>query len=127
MRTTFTGLLLQMFLYFTVVSAIPAPDNFTILSDNFKHILKWTPGKNSSPQTVFNIKQRCSSEKPIDLLSEIRNTTVDVSKSLENIYKPCTFLLWASLDNMKSSKVKKRITPFEDSKSCLKIWRLLVK
>ncbi|XP_065129188.1 cytokine receptor family member b1 isoform X1 [Paramisgurnus dabryanus] len=115
MRTTFTGLLLQMFLYFTVVSAIPAPDNFTILSDNFKHILKWTPGKNSSPQTVFNIKQRCSSEKPIDLLSEIRNTTVDVSKSLENIYKPCTFLLWASLDNMNSSKVKKRITPFEDT------------
>lgn len=46
----------------------------------------------------------------------IRNTTVDVSKSLKDIYTPCTFSVWASLDNTVSSEVNKSITPYEDSK-----------
>ncbi|XP_058642537.1 cytokine receptor family member b1 isoform X2 [Onychostoma macrolepis] len=111
MRTTYTGQLFLMSLYFTVLHTLPAPVNFTILSHNFKHILQWSPGINSSPQTVFNVNRR----KPQRLRLNIRNTTVDVSETFKDIYAFCTFFLWASIDNMTSSIVNKSITPYEDT------------
>ncbi|XP_056611712.1 cytokine receptor family member b1 [Triplophysa dalaica] len=111
---TMLELRLLMFLYFPVLDAIPAPVTFKILSHNFKHILQWSPGINSSTSTVFNLKQRCGTGKPIFHLN-IRNTTLDVSQSLVDIYTQCTFSIWASLDNETSSKVEKSITPYEDT------------
>ncbi|XP_073702305.1 cytokine receptor family member b1 isoform X2 [Garra rufa] len=116
MKTTYTGQLFLVTLYFTVLHTIPAPVNFTILSQNFKHILQWSPGINSSPQTVFNLNQSCSNRKPEQRLRlNIRNTTVDVSETFKDIYTSCTFFLWASIDNMTSSIVNKSITPYEDT------------
>uniref|UniRef100_A0A672MIZ9 Interleukin-10 receptor subunit beta-like n=1 Tax=Sinocyclocheilus grahami TaxID=75366 RepID=A0A672MIZ9_SINGR len=111
MRITYTGQLFLMSLYFTVLNTIPAPVNFTILSHNFKHILQWSPGINSPPQTVFNVNRR----KPQRLRLNVRNMTVDVSETFKDIYTFCTFFLWASIDNMTSSIVNKSITPYEDT------------
>ncbi|XP_016295395.1 cytokine receptor family member b1 [Sinocyclocheilus anshuiensis] len=115
MRTTYMGQLFLMSLYFTVLNTIPAPVNFTILSHNFKHILQWSPGINSPPQTVFNVNRSCSYRKPQRLRLNIRNMTVDVSETFKDIYTFCTFFLWASIDNMPSSIVNKSITPYEDT------------
>ncbi|XP_051565770.1 interferon alpha/beta receptor 2-like [Myxocyprinus asiaticus] len=121
MSTIFMGLLILMPLYFTVLHTIPAPVNFKILSRNFDHILQWSPGRNSPPQTVYNLVSRwecsnkiCSSGKPTVWLN-IRNTTVNVSGVLEDIYTSCTFFLWASLDNMTSSRVNLTIKPYEET------------
>lgn len=118
MRTTYTWQYLLMCLCFTVLHTIPAPVNFTILSHNFKHILKWSPGINSPPQTVFNLNESCSEGKkppPQRLQQSIRKMTVDVSETFENIYTHCTFFLWASTDNMTSPVVNKSISPYEDT------------
>ncbi|KAK2905438.1 hypothetical protein Q8A67_007237 [Cirrhinus molitorella] len=113
--TTYIGQLFLMSLYFTV-HTIPAPVNFTLLSYNFKHILQWSPGINSPPQTVFNLNQSCANRKPEQRLRlKITNTTVDVSETFKDIYTSCTFFLWASIDNMTSSMVNKSITPYEDT------------
>ncbi|XP_051763029.1 cytokine receptor family member b1 isoform X6 [Ctenopharyngodon idella] len=114
MTTAYVGHLFLMSLYITVLHTIPAPANFTIVSHNFRHILQWSPGINSPPRTVFNFKQRCCERKPTVQLN-IRNTTVDVSELLEDIYTPYTFVVWASLDNTTSSKVRKSIRPYEDT------------
>lgn len=115
MTTTYMGQLFLMSLYFTVLDTIPVPVNFTILSHNFKHILQWSPGINSPPQTVFNLNQSCGNRKPEHLQLNIRNTAVDVSETFKDIYTSCTFFLWASIDNMTSSIVNKSITPYEDT------------
>lgn len=65
---------------------------------------------------------RCSNGKSKSILG-IRNTTVDVSQSLKDIYQQYTFSVWASLDNTTSSKVEIDIIPYEYSKSHLKILR----
>ncbi|XP_050974970.1 cytokine receptor family member b1 [Labeo rohita] len=116
MTTIYMGQLFLMSLYFTVLHTIPAPVNFTILSHNFKHILQWSPGINSPPQTVFNLNRSCGYRKSEQRLRlNIRNTTVDVSETFKDIYTSCTFFLWASIDNMTSSIVNKSITPYEDT------------
>lgn len=112
--SSYTGRLFLIPLYFTVIYAIPAPVNFTISSHNFRHILQWNSGINTPPQTVFNLKQRCGDRKQTEHLN-IRNTTMDVSEAFEDIYTSCTFFIWASLDNMKSSVIEKRLTPYEDT------------
>ncbi|XP_056320801.1 cytokine receptor family member b1 isoform X2 [Danio aesculapii] len=112
--SSYAGRLFLIHLYFTVIYAIPAPVNFTIWSHNFRHILHWNSGINSPPQTVFNLKQRCGDRKQTEHLN-IRNTTMDVSEACEDIYTPCTFFIWASLDNMNSSVIEKRLTPYEDT------------
>lgn len=63
----------------------------------------------------FMIFHRCGDRKQTEHLN-IRNTTMDVSEAFEDIYTSCTFFIWASLDNMKSSVIEKRLTPYEDSK-----------
>ncbi|XP_042586520.1 cytokine receptor family member b1 isoform X1 [Cyprinus carpio] len=115
MRTICTEQFFLMSLYFTVLHTIPAPVNFTILSHNFKHILQWSPGINSPPQTVFSVNRSCNEKKPQRLHKNIRNMTVDVSETFQDIYTSCTFFLWASVDNMTSSIVNKRFTPYEDT------------
>lgn len=72
----------------------------------------------------FNYFHRCCERKPTVQLN-IRNTTVDVSELLEDIYTPYTFVVWASLDNTTSSKVRKSIRPYEDSKY-FNIWSFFV-
>ncbi|XP_048048613.1 cytokine receptor family member b1 [Megalobrama amblycephala] len=113
MTTAYVGHLFLMSLYITALHTIPAPANVTIVSHNFRHILQWSPGINSPPRTVFNFRKRCKGKSTVRL--NIRNTTVDVSKSLKDIYTSCTFYVWASLDNTVSSEVNKSITPYEDT------------
>ncbi|XP_052004920.1 cytokine receptor family member b1 [Xyrauchen texanus] len=108
------GLLILMPLYFTVLHTIPAPVNFKVLSHNFNHILQWSPGRNSPLQTVFNLISSCGYGKQSEWLN-IRNTTVEMSGVLEDIYTSCTFVLWASLDNMTSSRVNLSFTPYEET------------
>lgn len=111
--SSYTGRLFLIHLYFTVIYAIPAPVNFTIWSHNFRHILHWNYGVNSPPQSVFNL-QRFEKGKQTEHLN-IRNTTMDVSEACQDIYIPCTFLIWASLDNMNSSVIEKKFIPYEDT------------
>ncbi|XP_056104719.1 cytokine receptor family member b1 [Rhinichthys klamathensis goyatoka] len=114
MTTAYVGHLFLVSLYITVLHTVPAPANLTIVSHNFRHILQWSPGIASPPRTVFNIKQRCSGRNSTVRLN-ITSTTVDVSETLKDIYTLCTFIVWASLDNTTSVKVKKNITPYEDT------------
>ncbi|KAG1929095.1 cytokine receptor family member b1 [Pimephales promelas] len=110
--------LLLMSLYITVLHTIPAPANLTIVSQNFRHILQWSPGIASPPRTVFNVKQSCEgSKKPGKSAVRVNVTraTVDVSKALRNIYTYCTFSVWASLGNARSAEVNTSITPYEDT------------
>ncbi|XP_067299113.1 cytokine receptor family member b1 [Pseudorasbora parva] len=114
MTTAHVGRLFLVSLYITVLHTIPAPANLTIVSHNFRHILQWSPGIGSPPGTVFNIRQRCrnSSRNSSTPLLKIRNTTVDVSQTMD-IYDSCTFTVWASQDRKKSEKVTRNITPYE--------------
>ncbi|KAG1929087.1 interferon alpha/beta receptor 2-like [Pimephales promelas] len=110
--------LLLMSLYITVLHTIPAPANLTIVSQNFRHILQWSPGIASPPRTVFNVKQSCEgSKKPgkSAVRVNVTRTTVDVSKALRNIWTYCTFSVWASLGNARSAEVNTSITPYEDT------------
>ncbi|XP_077094858.1 cytokine receptor family member b1 [Siphateles boraxobius] len=116
MTTAYVCHLFLMSFYITVLHTIPAPDNLTIVSHNFRHILQWNPGIGSPPRTVFNFKvnDSCSKGKSRVCLNTT-NTSVDVSDHVKKIYSRCTFTVWASLDNTTSRKVRKSFTPYEDT------------
>ncbi|CAM4608547.1 unnamed protein product [Leuciscus chuanchicus] len=114
MMTAYVGHLILMSLHMTVLHTLPAPANLTIVSHNFRHILQWNPGIGTPPRTVFNFKLCCRKGKSTERLN-ITNTSVDVSKTLKNIYSYYNFSVWASLDNTTSLEVQKSFTPYEET------------
>ncbi|XP_026862598.2 cytokine receptor family member b1 isoform X2 [Electrophorus electricus] len=78
---------------------LPTPVNATLVSNNFQHILRWSPGRDTPPQTAYRVKRwRDGHEK---LLPELRhrNHTIEVSKYMKNIYAVYTFQLRAFIGN----------------------------
>uniref|UniRef100_A0A4W4DVY6 Fibronectin type-III domain-containing protein n=1 Tax=Electrophorus electricus TaxID=8005 RepID=A0A4W4DVY6_ELEEL len=37
---------------------LPTPVNATLVSNNFQHILRWSPGRDTPPQTAYRVKRR---------------------------------------------------------------------
>ncbi|XP_076854514.1 cytokine receptor family member b1 isoform X2 [Brachyhypopomus gauderio] len=83
--------------------SFPAPSNATLVSNNFQHILRWSPGRDTPPQTSYSVKLRKGRlEKLIAEGLPPRNHAIDVSRQMNDIYALYNFQLRASLGNRSS-------------------------
>lgn len=48
----------SFYLSFSGIVLVPAPVNVDVLSNNFIHILRWSPGNGTQPGTVYNVNVR---------------------------------------------------------------------
>ncbi|GAA6099327.1 cytokine receptor family member b1 isoform X1 [Tachysurus ichikawai] len=104
-------LLSLLFVYLLVLDCegavlVPAPVNAHVMSNNFIHILQWSPGKGTQPGTVYEVKVGNN------LVTNISVTSVNISKYMKEKYNQYTIWLWASFGTNSSSKVQIYFMPY---------------
>ncbi|KAK2850401.1 hypothetical protein Q7C36_009184 [Tachysurus vachellii] len=102
-------LLSLLFVYLLVLDsegAVPAPVNAHVVSNNFIHILHWSPGKGTQPGTVYKVKVGNN------LLPNISVTSINISEYMKEKYKTYTIWLSASFGTSSSSKVQINFIPY---------------
>ncbi|MCI4378060.1 hypothetical protein PGIGA_G00211380 [Pangasianodon gigas] len=100
-----------LYVYFMVLNtqgivSVPAPVNVKVLSNNFIHILQWSPGKGTQPGTVYNVNVG------VNRARSISGTSIDISDYMKHKYLTYTIQLWASLGNSSSSRVSIPFSPY---------------
>ncbi|MCJ8732186.1 hypothetical protein PDJAM_G00208340 [Pangasius djambal] len=100
-----------LYVYFMVLNtqaivSVPAPVNAKVLSNNFIHILQWSPGKGTQPGTVYNVNVGDNWARSIS------GTSIDISEYMKHIYLPYKIHLWASFGNSSSSTVSISFSPY---------------
>ncbi|XP_058248479.1 uncharacterized protein LOC131354626 isoform X2 [Hemibagrus wyckioides] len=91
---------------FSGTVSVPAPASPKVLSNNFVHILQWSPGNGTQPGTVYNVMVGNN------LVPSVTGTSVDISKYMTDKYSPYKIRLWATIGNSSSSKVKIHFSPY---------------
>ncbi|XP_027008313.1 cytokine receptor family member b1 isoform X2 [Tachysurus fulvidraco] len=102
-------LLSLLFVYLLVLDsegAVPAPVNAHVMSNNFIHILQWSPGKGTQPGTVYEVKVGNNA------IHNISVTSVNISEHMKDKYKLYIIWLSASFGTSSSSKVQIFFTPY---------------
>nr|UOI84936.1 cytokine receptor family member b1 [Ictalurus punctatus] len=100
-----------LYVYFMVIDSqgivlVPAPVNVDVLSNNFIHILRWSPGNGTQPGTVYNVNVSNNRARSIS------GTSFDISEYMKDIYRRHTIELWASFGNSSSSIVNTHFEPY---------------
>ncbi|KAF5903288.1 interleukin-20 receptor subunit alpha-like isoform X1 [Clarias magur] len=88
--------------------SVPKPDA-KVVSNNFIHILQWSPGKGTQPGTVYNVKVGS------DQLRSLGGTSLDITKYMKDIYKQYDIKLWATFGNSSSPEKNINFTPYIDT------------
>ncbi|KAF4086710.1 hypothetical protein AMELA_G00087430 [Ameiurus melas] len=100
-----------LYFYFMVIDSqgivlVPAPVNVEVLSNNFIHILQWSPGNGTQPGTIYKVKVGQKRARSIN------GTSIDISGYMKSIDQPHKIQLWASFGNNSSSSVNMHFDPY---------------
>ncbi|KAG9271303.1 hypothetical protein AMEX_G14207 [Astyanax mexicanus] len=103
-----------MFLDIQASNLLPTPENVTLLSNNFNHILIWSPGRGTPQGTVYSINVSFLSSKPDSERRRVKTnkTILDISKYMPDMNEQYTVRLSALFGNRSSPVVKRNITPY---------------
>ncbi|XP_030642240.1 cytokine receptor family member b1 [Chanos chanos] len=96
------------------LDSLPALVNVSMESQNFNHILKWSPGVGTPKGTVYKIFIRGGRDCRKDPLSTM-NTKIDMSDCLNDPYCDYTLKVKATYGNRSSPVVTKYFQPFTET------------
>ncbi|XP_053353225.1 uncharacterized protein LOC128524605 isoform X1 [Clarias gariepinus] len=107
-----------LYVYFLVLDSkgsvlVPEPEDVKIVSNNFIHILQWSPRKGTQTGTVYKVEVWYDHSR-IVLISH-SGTSLDISKHMKDIHKRYQIKLWATFGNSLSSEVVTYFSPLTDT------------
>ncbi|XP_008284272.1 interleukin-10 receptor subunit beta isoform X2 [Stegastes partitus] len=106
-------LVLHLTLLLNSVTSLPAPVNVSVISKNFRHVLRWDPGPGCPPGTQYMISKRPRTSQR----ERLHNSTRTSFKLKLNNMRTYTLMVQASYNQTLSPwSSSVTFTPFKDTK-----------